>query len=571
MFVAWRDLRFAKGRFALMGTVVVLITLLVGLLSGLTAGLARDNTSAVTSLPATGWPSAGVRGAGGVVHQLLGDGGGLAGVGPPARHHRCAAPGHPYGQRERGDRTAAVSAFGVEPDSGLAPVRVPGAGRAVLSAPAAEDLAAGPGDKVRIAGVEVTVAAVGGEASYSHTPVMWDLARRRAAARPQRCHHPAAGHGRRPDHRRGRGPRGGRQGRGHRDPHPRRLAGRPRLLPGGERLAPADARLPLRHLGGFVVGAFFTVWTIQRSGDIAVLKALGASTPYLLRDALGQAVLLLCAGTALGTALATHRRRRRRRRGPVRTRTGDAARPRRCHSGSRRGRRRPLRPAHHRRRSPRRPREHPMTLSLAEVTLTYPDGESRLTALDDVGLDVAAGSLTAVVGPSGSGKSSLLAVAATLVSPDRGRVIVDGTDTGSLSRAEKAELRRTRIGIVFQQPSLLPSLTSAEQLQRDGPPVGAPAAQARGPGPGAAGRGGPHGPGRPPPAPALRRSAPAGQHRPRPDERTGGPPGGRADQRPRPRAGRGRTRPAGRTDARARYGECWSRTTARTWSGRTRW
>ncbi|MEV5135466.1 hypothetical protein AB0K87_34330, partial [Streptomyces sp. NPDC053705] len=52
MFVAWRDLRFAKGRFALMGTVVVLITLLVGLLSGLTAGLARENTSAVTGLEA---------------------------------------------------------------------------------------------------------------------------------------------------------------------------------------------------------------------------------------------------------------------------------------------------------------------------------------------------------------------------------------------------------------------------------------------------------------------------------------------------------------------------------------
>ncbi|MEU9954080.1 ABC transporter permease, partial [Streptomyces sp. NPDC047939] len=52
MFVAWRDLRFAKGRFALMGTVVVLITLLVGLLSGLTAGLARENTSAVTGLDA---------------------------------------------------------------------------------------------------------------------------------------------------------------------------------------------------------------------------------------------------------------------------------------------------------------------------------------------------------------------------------------------------------------------------------------------------------------------------------------------------------------------------------------
>lgn len=52
MSVAWRDLRFAKGRFALMGAVVVLITLLVGLLSGLTTGLARENTSAVLGLPA---------------------------------------------------------------------------------------------------------------------------------------------------------------------------------------------------------------------------------------------------------------------------------------------------------------------------------------------------------------------------------------------------------------------------------------------------------------------------------------------------------------------------------------
>ena len=52
MFVAWRDLRFAKGRFALMGAVIVLITLLVGLLSGLTAGLARQNISAITDLNA---------------------------------------------------------------------------------------------------------------------------------------------------------------------------------------------------------------------------------------------------------------------------------------------------------------------------------------------------------------------------------------------------------------------------------------------------------------------------------------------------------------------------------------
>jgi putative ABC transport system permease protein len=57
-------------------------------------------------------------------------------------------------------------------------------------------------------------------------------------------------------------------------------------------------------ISALVTGAFFTVWTIQRAPDIAVLKALGASTPYLLRDALGQAVFLLAAGTLLGTGLA---------------------------------------------------------------------------------------------------------------------------------------------------------------------------------------------------------------------------------------------------------------------------
>ncbi|MBD0839455.1 ABC transporter ATP-binding protein [Streptomyces sp. TRM68416] len=106
-----------------------------------------------------------------------------------------------------------------------------------------------------------------------------------------------------------------------------------------------------------------------------------------------------------------------------------------------------------------------MSLSLTGVTLTYPDGESRLTALDHVSLEVPRGGLTAVVGPSGSGKSSLLAVAATLITPDAGTVTVAGTSTAGLTRGELAELRRRTIGIVFQQPNLLPSLTAVEQLQ----------------------------------------------------------------------------------------------------------
>ncbi|MFE7193562.1 ABC transporter ATP-binding protein [Kitasatospora sp. NPDC057541] len=106
-----------------------------------------------------------------------------------------------------------------------------------------------------------------------------------------------------------------------------------------------------------------------------------------------------------------------------------------------------------------------MSLVLDHVTLTYPDGDGRLTALDDVSLTVPKGTLTAVVGPSGSGKSSLLAVAATLIAPDSGRVVVDGTDTTGLDRTALTALRRHRIGIVFQQPNLLPSLTAVEQLQ----------------------------------------------------------------------------------------------------------
>ncbi|MER5687533.1 ABC transporter ATP-binding protein [Streptomyces sp. NPDC002205] len=106
-----------------------------------------------------------------------------------------------------------------------------------------------------------------------------------------------------------------------------------------------------------------------------------------------------------------------------------------------------------------------MSLNLTDITLTYPDGVSRLTALDQVTLQVPAGSLTAVVGPSGSGKSSLLAVAATLIAPDTGTVTIDGTPTTGLTRGELTDLRRHKIGIVFQQPNLLPSLTAAEQLQ----------------------------------------------------------------------------------------------------------
>ncbi|MGY3319157.1 ABC transporter ATP-binding protein [Arthrobacter sp. TE12232] len=103
-------------------------------------------------------------------------------------------------------------------------------------------------------------------------------------------------------------------------------------------------------------------------------------------------------------------------------------------------------------------------LNLVNVTLEYPDGDGTLKALDDVSLKVHAGEFVSLIGPSGSGKSSLLAVAATLVRPSAGLVVIDGQDAGGLSDAGRTALRRDKIGIIFQQPNLLPSLTAVEQL-----------------------------------------------------------------------------------------------------------
>ena len=105
-------------------------------------------------------------------------------------------------------------------------------------------------------------------------------------------------------------------------------------------------------------------------------------------------------------------------------------------------------------------------LSVRDLVLEYPDGERGvLRALDEVSLDLLPGTFTAMVGPSGSGKSSLLAVAAGLVTPTSGSVSVAGREMAGLSRKERTALRGQEIGMIFQQPNLIPSLTAAEQLE----------------------------------------------------------------------------------------------------------
>lgn len=276
MFVGVRDLAHARGRFALMTVLVVLVTVLVGLLSGLTAGLARESTSAVTGLHTS---------------RLV-----FSGDDPSFETSRVptdgSVPGEPLGfaqtRATAGRHSTPVTAAGVRPGSDVAPdARGVRTSVVVLSEQASEDLDATSGDQVRIAGTDVEVGAVRGDASFSHTPVVW-----MTLADWQRATH--AGD------------------------HATVIATDRASAPKGFTTVPLeDARSAvgsftsengsLQLIRGFlfvisalVIGSFFTVWTVQRSREIAVLKALGGSTAYLLGDALAQAALLLVTGTALG-------------------------------------------------------------------------------------------------------------------------------------------------------------------------------------------------------------------------------------------------------------------------------
>lgn len=105
------------------------------------------------------------------------------------------------------------------------------------------------------------------------------------------------------------------------------------------------------------------------------------------------------------------------------------------------------------------------TLVLDQVSLIHGDGDETVTALDAVDLQVAPGEMVAVVGPSGAGKSSLLAVTGGLIQPSSGSVRLGGTDLGGLSRRQLTEVRRTRVGFVFQTSNLVPALKAVDQLR----------------------------------------------------------------------------------------------------------
>ncbi len=98
----------------------------------------------------------------------------------------------------------------------------------------------------------------------------------------------------------------------------------------------------------------------------------------------------------------------------------------------------------------------------------YGRGEGRVLALDGVSLTFAAGTFTALMGPSGSGKSTLLHCAAGLDKPDEGRIHLGDTELTRLSESKLLDVRRRRIGVVFQSFNLVASLTAAENVALPG-------------------------------------------------------------------------------------------------------
>ncbi|MGQ4486181.1 ABC transporter ATP-binding protein [Streptomyces sp. SAS_281] len=106
----------------------------------------------------------------------------------------------------------------------------------------------------------------------------------------------------------------------------------------------------------------------------------------------------------------------------------------------------------------------PRTLELDGVTVSFGRGDTRTTVFEDLALTFEPGVMTALVGPSGSGKSSLLAVAGALLRPSAGRVLLGGDDLAALTDAGRARVRRDHIGYMFQSGNLLSALPAVDQL-----------------------------------------------------------------------------------------------------------
>lgn len=104
-------------------------------------------------------------------------------------------------------------------------------------------------------------------------------------------------------------------------------------------------------------------------------------------------------------------------------------------------------------------------VEVINVTKQYHKGEETITPLDDVSLDIERGEFLSLMGASGTGKSTLLNLIATIDRPNAGSIVVDGTDLTRLSRTKLAKWRAANLGYVFQTHNLVPVLTAYENIE----------------------------------------------------------------------------------------------------------
>ncbi len=320
MFLAWRELRFARSRFVLMGGVVALIAVLVVLLSGLSTGLVNDGVSGLQRLPVTAFAFAGGTKTDSAFSRSVIDQSQVTAW----RTRAGVADAAPFGNQLVNGKTGRglpvdLALFGVEPDSFLAPTVASGAALGttadgIVISPTLRAAGLAIGDVVTLdrIGTRLTVIGVlADQHTFGHVDVAY------VPLRTWQQVHAGAGPGDavRPE------------------AYQEATAVALRAAPGRTiDLAAGDAaagttsmtrdasfaaspgytaetstltliQVFLYAISALVVGAFFTVWTIQRGHELAVMRAMGASTRYLLRDGLTQAFVVLVASTLVGLGI----------------------------------------------------------------------------------------------------------------------------------------------------------------------------------------------------------------------------------------------------------------------------
>lgn len=307
MFVGWRDILFAKGRFALICATVALITLLLVMLTGLTGGLGSQNTDALEKMSADRFvfePS-NVGGAASFTDsQITGQ---TLATWQRADGVISATPVGVSTGRLEGKRAVSMTVLAAPAGSDLmgevSPLRegsLPQQGQVLLPASTAQDAGVQVGDTVSFGGSELTVSGIAEDSFYSHTLAGWVT----TATWQQLTHQHIL------------------EGadavlgtvlvvKGSADFDA--LAASTATTAQGTRQAfsalPAyrSENSSLLTMQGFLYGisalvivSFLMVWTIQRTRDIAIMRALGASRAFLTRDALAQTALVMAVGVAVG-------------------------------------------------------------------------------------------------------------------------------------------------------------------------------------------------------------------------------------------------------------------------------